>query len=121
VARDRSNKLTLAMPAKYEPDFERRIDKRTAVGTALLQRLAAIQSDLGGVEGLSYAKQSLAKRAVWVEATVEAFEQSLANAQPIDLGAYTQAINSLLGLWRVLGVERRTRSVRSLRDVMSAS
>ena len=118
MARDRGSKLIVSMPAKYEPDFERRIDKRTVVGAALLARLAAIQSDCGGAESMSHAKASLCKRAVWVEAMVESHEQNLANAQPIDAGAYTQLINSLLGLYRVLGIERRQKPLRTLRQVM---
>jgi hypothetical protein len=121
MARDRSSKLLVSMPAKYEPDFERRIDKRTVVGAALLERLNAIQSDLGGAETLSHAKSSLCKRAVWLEAVVESHEQNLANQQTVDLGSYTQAINSLLGLYRAIGIERRQKPLRSLRDVMSAA
>ena len=119
MARDRKSKLTVKMPANYEPDFERRVDKRTVVGTVLLERLAAIQSDCGGLEALSHAKGSLIKRAVWLECIVESHEQNLANQQPVDVGSYTQAINSLLGLYRVLGLERRLRPVRSLHDIMS--
>ena len=118
MARDRSSKLIVSMPAKYEPDFERRIDKRTVVGAALLARLAAIQSDCGGVETLSHAKQSLCKRAVWIEAMIESHEQNLSNSLPIDAGSYTQLINSLLGIYRALGIERRQKPLRSLREIM---
>lgn len=121
MARDRKTKLLVSMPAKYEPDFEKRIDRRTVVGTALLSRLAAIMSDLGGTETLSHAKASLCKRAVWLEAVVESHEQNLANSQEVDLGAYTQSINSLLGIYRALGIERRQKPLRSLRDVMQGA
>ena len=121
MSRDRSSKLTVSMPARYEPDFERRIDKRTAVGSALIARLNTMQSDLGGPDSLSHAKQSLIKRAVWLEAVVESLEQNLSNGQPVDLGGYTQAINSLLGLYRTLGLERLQRPVKSLRQIMDGT
>jgi hypothetical protein len=117
MARDRTSKLMVCMPARYEPDFERRLDKRTVVGSALLARLAQIQIDCGGAESMSHAKASLCKRAVWIEAMIESHEQNLANGQPIDAGAYTQLINSLLGIYRVLGIERRQKpNGRTLRD-----
>jgi hypothetical protein len=54
---------------------------------------------------------------VWIEAMIESHEQNLANGQPIDAGAYTQLINSLLGIYRVLGIERRQKpNGRTLRD-----
>jgi len=48
---------------------------------------------------------------------VETYEQNLAKDVSIDLGAYTQAINSLLGLYRLLGLERKARKARSLHEV----
>jgi hypothetical protein len=120
MPRDRSKKLVVSMPAKYEPDFERRLDKRTVVGAALLQRLNTIASELGGADSLSHIKMSLVKRAIWLEAVVESHEQNLANHQEIDLGAYVQALNGLVGLYRTLGIERRQRPVRALREVMAS-
>jgi hypothetical protein len=118
MARDDNKKLTVVMPADYEPDFEKRLDRRTVIGTALMERLGALHSDLGGLEGLSHVKQSLCKRAVWLEVVVESHEQHLANGVAVDVGAYTQALNTLLGVYRVLGVERRAKPVRRLREHM---
>ena len=57
---------------------------------------------------------------VWLEAVIEHSEQRLAAGDGIDLGGHTQAINTLIGLYRLLGLERRTRKVRTLREVMSS-
>ena len=38
---------------------------------------------------------------------VESHELKLATGEPIDVGAYTQGINSMLGVYRLLGLERR--------------
>jgi len=56
---------------------------------------------------------------VWLEAIIEHSEQRLAAGEAIDLGGHTQAINSLLGLYRLLGTERRLRPSRTLREVMN--
>jgi hypothetical protein len=58
----------------------------------------------------------LVKRLLWLECVVESKEQQLADGIEVDLGGYTQAVNSLLGLLRALGLERKTRPVRRLRE-----
>jgi hypothetical protein len=86
-----------------------------------LKSASAIETDMGGREALSHARRSLVRRVVWLEAIIEHSEQKLAAGEGIDLGGHTQAINSLLGLYRLLGLERRARPVERLRDVMRAS
>jgi hypothetical protein len=117
----RKTKLTVQMPAKFEVDFARRVDRRTAFGSALIQRRDAWLSDLGGVENLSHSEQSLVDRGVWLGGMLEAHEQDVLNGQPLDAGAYTQLLNTLLGITRTLGPSRRQRPVRSLRDVMNGT
>lgn len=121
MARRKSDKFLTAIPEKYEPNFHERIDKRTSVGRVIVERMAALHSDLGGLGCLSHAKQSLVKRAVWLESIVEAYEQSIATRQTIDLGAYTQAINALIGLYRQLGIERRQKPARGLGDIIDGN
>ena len=41
--------------------------------------------------------------------------------EPLDVGSYIQAFNSIIGAYRFLGIERKARSVRTLRDVMSGA
>jgi hypothetical protein len=118
VARKTKDKRLATIPSTYIPNFVERLDARTLLATVIPQRIASIESDLGGAEGLSYARRSLVRRVVWLEAVVETFEQNLASDRVTDLGAYTQAINSLLGLYRLLGLERKPRNVRSLAAVM---
>jgi GNAT superfamily N-acetyltransferase len=77
----------------------------------LADAIATTRASIAGVGGM-------VKRAVWLEAVVETFEQSLAEDRITDLGAYAQAINSLLGLYRQLGLERRPKNARTLAEVM---
>jgi hypothetical protein len=115
---DRSAKIMASIPDKYSPDFAERLDKRTSIAKAICCRIETIETDMGGAEMLSYARRSLVRRVVWLEAIIEHTEQQLAAGKGIDLGGHTQAINSLLGLYRLLGLERRARRVERLRDVM---
>lgn len=75
MARKAKDKLLATIPPTYRPDLIERLDGRSKLGRVIPRRLAAIESDLGGVEGLSHTRRSLARRAVWLEAVVETFEQ----------------------------------------------
>lgn len=115
---ERSPKPLATIPDKYSPDFADRLDGRTTIAKAIRERIEAIETDMGGADGLSHARRSLVRRVVWLEAIIEHSEQKLAAGEGIDLGGHTQAINSLLGLYRLIGLERRARPVERLRDVM---
>jgi len=118
MSRDASARIMATIPDKYSPDFAERLDRRTTIARAIQGRIEAIETDLGGADTLSHARRSLVRRVVWLEAIVEHAEQRLATGEAIDLGGHTQAINTLLGLYRLLGLERRQRPVRTLREVM---
>lgn len=115
---EHSPKPLATIPDKYSPGFAERLDKRTNIAKAICGRIEAIETDMGGTDSLSHARRSLVRRVVWLEAIIEHSEQKLAAGEGIDLGGHTQAINSLLGLYRLLGLERRPRPVQRLRDVM---
>ncbi len=114
MGRKTKEKRLATIGTTYDPQFMERLDGRTNLSWIIPQRVAAIEQDLGGTDNLSYARRSLVKRAVWLEAVVETFEQNLAADRTTDLGAYTQAINSMLGIYRQLGIERRSRHVSAL-------
>ena len=120
MASERKSPVLATIPDRYSPDFAERLDGRTSIAKAILGRIEAIETDLGGADALSHARRSLIRRVVWLEAIVEHSEQRLAGGEGIDLGGHTQAINTLIGLYRLLGLERRTRKVRTLREVMSS-
>lgn len=121
MSRPSSPKTMASIPLRYAPDFAEQLDGRTMIAKAIRGRIESIETDMGGVDGLSHARRSLVRRVVWLEAVIEHTEQQLAEGGAIDLGGHTQAINSLLGLYRVLGVERRQRNARTLREVMQGT
>lgn len=118
MARGLSTKLLVTLPDGYSTNWLKRIDKRTKVARAILNRIADLESDAGGTESLSHIKRSLIRRAAFIEAMCEHQELKLMAGQEVDVGALTQSTNTLLGLYRMLGLERRLKTVRSLRDVM---
>lgn len=113
-----STRILATIPDRYSPDFAERLDRRTSIAKAIRGRIETIETDLGGSDALSHARRSLIRRAVWLEAVIEHAEQRLAAGEGVDLGGHTQAVNTLIGLYRLLGLERRQRPTRTLREVM---
>jgi hypothetical protein len=120
MARGRSTKLLCTLPEKYSSDWMKRLDKRTKIARAVLERIGALESDAGGGEVISHARRSLIRRAVWIEALCEGNELRLAAGEAIDVGALTQLTNSLLGLYRALGLERKARRIPALKGYLEA-
>lgn len=109
-------------PAKFEPGFIARLDQRTELARALRDRWEAIADDLGGPDELSTIKAGLVERYVWLESVLQGVEHQLAQAQLDDdeesaaetqallISRWIQATNSLLGIGKVLGIERKPRT-----------
>jgi hypothetical protein len=118
VSRGKSEKLLAALPPDYSPHWMELADKRTKIWRAATEREAALLSDAGGTENISHAKRSVIRRAVFLELLTETQEMKFTAGEALDVGSYTQLFNSMLGAYRVLGLERRQRNARSLRAVM---
>jgi len=116
MSRGKSVRLLAAIPESYTPDFMQRLDKRTVLGKAIVDRYEAVLGDLGGEDNISSIKCSLARRFTWYEAMIEGFECRAAAGEEIDIGSWTQLTNSWLGIARLLGLERKAHSARTLRD-----
>lgn len=121
MAKGKSTKLLATLPSTYTADWVGRLDKRTVVARAVLQRIAELESDAGGAEALSTARRSLIRHAAWLDAMVESYEMRLAAGEEVDAGGLTQSLNSLLGLYRLIGLERRAKKTRTLREVMNGT
>ncbi len=116
MARGVSTRLKATLPDTYRAGWLDKLDKRTKVARAIMQRIAALTSDAGGADSLGHAKLSLIRRAAFLEAICESHELRLASGEAVDVGSYTQSLNSLLGLYRLLGIERVARTVRTLHE-----
>ena len=121
MARGKSVRLLASIPERYSPDFMERLDKRTVLGRSVLERYHAVIADLGGDDALTTIKRSMVRRFTWFEVMLEGMECRLASGEEIDIGSWTQLCNTWQGLARTLGLERRQRPVRRLRDVMQGS
>lgn len=112
------DKIVITLPAGYRPGFAEELDRRTVMGRAVHDRIEAIEQDLGGGDTLSHTQRSLVRRAVWLEMVIEAHECSIAGNLSIEVGGYSQVLNSYLGVCRLLGIARRQKPARRLREAL---
>jgi len=106
------------IPTKFEQNFLAKLDGRYELAKELKSCYAELTDDLGGVEGLSNVKKSLCERFVWLESIMRSIEIQIAESKQREaaelLGKWIQAVNSLTGIGRSLGLERKIRKVESL-------
>ena len=106
------------IPTEYTPDWLEKMDGRTRMAQVINARYHSLTNDLGGVDHLSYQQRSLARRALWFEAMLEQWEAALAKGEDVDPGKLTNTTNTLIGLYKALGLQRQSREV-SLADVIN--
>lgn len=106
---------TQTLPAKYEKGFLDKIDGRIELARSLKASYAELTDDLGGADGLSHVKRVLAEKFCWLSAILRGIELQIADGDKREsaelLGRWVQGLNSLTGLARTLGLERKTRRV----------
>lgn len=110
------------IPDRFAAGYLERLDGRTAIAVEMRARWQSMTDDLGGADRLSYSQRSLVERALWIEHWIAHQERELAEGriEAFDAGRWTQATNSLLGLYRTLGIERRAKDVTDLASYIKA-
>jgi hypothetical protein len=96
------------LPVRFQPRFWEDADKRVALVRAIQDRVATLKADTGAD---SRQKEILVQRAVFLTSVLETAEINAITGQPFDLGSYTQGINSLIGVLRALGLERKAKQL----------
>lgn len=101
------------IPAKFRAGFLSDLDGRTELAKALRANYDEIVSDIGGVEEVGHIKGALVERFVWLEGMLQSIEHDMANGtlpRADAISKWVQAVNSLTGLAKVLGVELHSTS-----------
>ena len=106
----------------WSHDFLTHIDGNCSLGYALRQRLQALQDHVSGgePEKLTYPQKSLIRRALWLEARIETDEEQFALGNPLPPGSHSTLLNSLIAIYRLLGIEPRQKQVPSIQDYINA-
>jgi hypothetical protein len=111
------------LPARYTRAFAWELDRRCKAVREVAADLWSLWQDLGGLDALSTQQRWLCERVVYLRRRCLAYEAAVLNGQepPMDAGTYSNHANVLQGYLRTLGLERRAKTMRSLRDVMGAA
>jgi hypothetical protein len=119
MARRAKQKILVAVPAKFDPDFIEKLSKRFTLTRVVRERRDALEQHVGG--DLTCIQHSLIKRTVWLELITETYEQKFVNGEDVDVGAITQLTNSLKGLYKDLGIKASPKPVKPLSAFMARS
>lgn len=106
------------VPDNFRPNWIEELDNRYSFAQEIRQRYARYAADLGGEDSLSYAQLSLISHALFLQHSLNQQEKALARGNDIDMGRYTQALNSLQGIFSKLGLERKAKDVPSLHEYL---
>ena len=105
------------LPARYKVGFLQRLDGRCELTKVLSSAFDEVTADAGGVENLSHTKLCLIERFVFLEYVLRQWENRITlNPKKSGklLSRWVQGLNSLTGLARTIGLERRARKIESL-------
>jgi hypothetical protein len=107
-----------ALPARYERLFAWQLDRRCQAVREVAGDLVELWQDLGGASELSAQKRWLAERVVFLRRRMLAYEAAVLGGTepPMTAGEYSNFANVCQGHLRTLGLERKARNVRTLRD-----
>jgi hypothetical protein len=101
------------LPQKFKPRFWEELDSRLALVRKIQRRLSTLEVQTGSD---SIQKQMLCQRAVFLTLMIEQWEVEALETQRLDSGRYCGALNSLMGVLRMLGLERHRKTVQSIHD-----
>jgi hypothetical protein len=113
----RKRRKPIEVPKKFKGNFLATLDGRWKRVRVLQEAFDEIVADTDSEAG-SHIKRALIMRFVWLEAVLTAIEGQFIRADEEKAGEllakWVQALNSMIGLSRQLGLERRARKIDSL-------
>ena len=107
------------LPDRFTPKFLEHLDGRTKAAQVLRQRLEDLHADLGGEEVLSYQQKSIARRVIWLECFIETQEIAVAEGAEPDINKIIHSMNTLISLFRLLGIQRQIADVPQLHEYLA--
>lgn len=109
------------LPKKYTPGFIADLDRRSIVYKQLRASYNEVVAEAGGKDSLTHTKRALIERFVFLEACLQSWEHEIATNPKVPdslLSRWVQASNSLIGLAKVIGLNRTPRKAANLKQYM---
>lgn len=108
---NRKRKRLKELPASYSTGFLKEMDRRTELYRSLQHSYDEVLADAGGIENIAATKRALIERFVFLQALLQTYEQKISSDPKVSqdfIGKWIHASNALIGLARMIGMERRT-------------
>jgi len=105
-------------PKRYETNFLAKLDKRTESYQLLYGAYTDVVNDMGGRDGLSHVQLCLAERFCFLEFILKRIELQIATEPKKSakfVSRWVQGLNSLVGLAKTIGLEKRAKRVVNLK------
>jgi hypothetical protein len=103
--------------------FAWELDRRSKAVREVSADLVALWQDLGGVDNLSAQQRWLSERVVFLRRQMLRYEADVLAGRETHMtaGEYSNFANVCQGHLKTLGLERKARTVRTLRDHLAGS
>jgi hypothetical protein len=109
---ERFAKEPATLPAMFTPRFLEDADGRQAVIKEIRQRMDALVADTAAE---SVQQMLLCQRATFIAVQLETMETNAIEGKEFDSGKYTVLVNSLLGVLRSLGLDKKFKQTKDLK------
>lgn len=116
AGKERRSDKVIAFPETFEPLFWEDADGRNVVVKTIRKKYEQLKEDSGAD---SLQKEMICQRAVFLATRLESMEMVALDKGQADWGVYVQGVNSLVGLLKSLGLEKKAKQV-NLSDYLEA-
>jgi hypothetical protein len=110
---ERKATSAVTLSNSFRPRFWESCDGRSQITKEITRRYRLLCKDSGAD---SYQKELLCQRAIFLAVRLETLEVEAAETGDIDFGSYTQAVNSLQGILKSLGLAKQASRVAKSLD-----
>lgn len=121
MSRGLSQTLPTHLPARYRRGVLWSLDKRSEIAREVTTDLVELSQDVGGWDALSTQQRIICERIVFMRRRALEFESAVMTGRelPFEHGSYSNICNVLAGYLKALGLERKARNARTLREIMN--
>lgn len=120
----RKKRKLVTLSERFVPQFWDEADGRTAIVKEIRNRVERLKAD---TQCDSYQKEILCQRVIFITALLESMEIEVCSESAgvalqngrLSAGTYTQMTNTLIGLLKSLGLERKAKKVESLQTYIN--
>jgi len=108
-------RMRLDLAKQWTPHFLADADSRLSVVRTIRRRIETLKSHCNAD---SYQKEVLCSRAVFVAVLIETLETKAMQGEPFEPGSYSQLVNTLTGLLKSLGLDRKLKRAGDLKSYL---